>query len=319
MKRFKNILYYSDGKDAHRPALRIAMDLARSNQARLTVLGVIERFHGSHHIHGKVDSSVDLHDLALRDFRTGLEHLTGPMRDGDVPVEVDVRWGTPFLEVIRAVLMHKYDLVMLASDGKGGKQQLLGSTGLRLMRKCPCPVWVVNESHRKFKRILAAVNPDPYDEEHQGVNRQVMELATSLTRIEKSELQIVHVWNVQGEEALRRWHIHLPAETVDRVVAETEEDHRTWLNDLLAKHSFRGIPHKIHMPRGAPCEKIISLAAKNRIDLIVMGTVGRSGIPGFIMGNTAETVLANVRCSVLAVKPDGFVTPVKPDEDSIQI
>jgi nucleotide-binding universal stress UspA family protein len=56
---------------------------------------------------------------------------------------------------------------------------------------------------------------------------------------------------------------------------------------------------------------ITSLTAKKRIDLIVMGTVGRTGIPGFLIGNTAETVLRQVNCSVLAVKPEGFVTPVK--------
>ena len=45
--------------------------------------------------------------------------------------------------------------------------------------------------------------------------------------------------------------------------------------------------------------------------LIIMGTVGRTGIPGFIMGNTAETILNRIDCSVLAIKPDGFVTPVR--------
>jgi len=41
-----------------------------------------------------------------------------------------------------------------------------------------------------------------------------------------------------------------------------------------------------------------------------MGTVGRTGIPGLIMGNTAESILNNIGCSVLAVKPPGFVSPV---------
>ncbi len=43
---------------------------------------------------------------------------------------------------------------------------------------------------------------------------------------------------------------------------------------------------------------------------VVMGAVARTGIPGFIMGNTAETILNQIGCSVLAVKPPGFVTPV---------
>jgi nucleotide-binding universal stress UspA family protein len=51
------------------------------------------------------------------------------------------------------------------------------------------------------------------------------------------------------------------------------------------------------------CEKL-------EIDLIVMGTVGRTGIPGFFIGNTAEEVLQTTTASILAVKPEGFISPV---------
>ena len=42
-----------------------------------------------------------------------------------------------------------------------------------------------------------------------------------------------------------------------------------------------------------------------------MDTVARTGIAGFIVGNTAESILRNVDCSVLTVKPEGFVSPIK--------
>ena len=49
---------------------------------------------------------------------------------------------------------------------------------------------------------------------------------------------------------------------------------------------------------------------ENQIDLIIMGTVGRKGIPGFLMGNTAEAVLNHIDCSILAIKPESFISPV---------
>jgi nucleotide-binding universal stress UspA family protein len=52
------------------------------------------------------------------------------------------------------------------------------------------------------------------------------------------------------------------------------------------------------------------MADKYNVDLIVMGTVARIGIPGLIIGNTAESIFEQVKCSVLAIKPDGFETPV---------
>ena len=69
-------------------------------------------------------------------------------------------------------------------------------------------------------------------------------------------------------------------------------------------------PHRLHMPRGMPQRVIVELVDQHNVDLIVMGTVSRTGIPGLIIGNAAETVLSVVRCGVLTVKPEGFVSPV---------
>ena len=58
-------------------------------------------------------------------------------------------------------------------------------------------------------------------------------------------------------------------------------------------------------------QEIPNLVKRIDADIIVMGTVARTGIPGFFMGNTAETILNQINCSVLAIKPRGFKTPVE--------
>ncbi|MFT5527465.1 MAG: hypothetical protein ACI9HK_005447, partial [Pirellulaceae bacterium] len=60
-----------------------------------------------------------------------------------------------------------------------------------------------------------------------------------------------------------------------------------------------------------PGEEITRLAEELKIELLVMGTVCRSGVAGFFIGNTAERVLDQVNCSILAVKPSKFDTAVK--------
>ena len=67
----------------------------------------------------------------------------------------------------------------------------------------------------------------------------------------------------------------------------------------------------MHLIKGEAGRVIPEVAAKNEADLIVMGTLSRSGVAGFFIGNSAEKIIHNVDCSVLTVKPDGFVTPVK--------
>jgi len=66
--------------------------------------------------------------------------------------------------------------------------------------------------------------------------------------------------------------------------------------------------------KGFAKDRIPEIVKEEKIDLIMMGTVGRTGIPGLLMGNTAETVLNRIDCSVLAVKPEGFITPVRLEE-----
>ena len=69
-----------------------------------------------------------------------------------------------------------------------------------------------------------------------------------------------------------------------------------------------------HLVKGSARKEVPALAKELAVDCIVMGTVARTGVRGFIMGNTAETILEQIDCSVLAVKPEGFLTPVTLDD-----
>jgi nucleotide-binding universal stress UspA family protein len=66
--------------------------------------------------------------------------------------------------------------------------------------------------------------------------------------------------------------------------------------------------------KGDPRKTIPEFTNEIKADLVVMGTVARTGLSGFFMGNTAETILNQLNCSVLAIKPPGFVTPVTLDD-----
>ena len=71
-----------------------------------------------------------------------------------------------------------------------------------------------------------------------------------------------------------------------------------------------------HLSRGDARAVIPELARALHADLVVMGTVARTGISGLLIGNTAESILDQLDCTVLAVKPPGFVSPVTLDEVS---
>jgi universal stress protein E len=313
LKRFKNILFYTDGKMGSRFALGRVVKLANRNQGRLTVLKVVEELPRELSRIAAGMPWENLQSMATQEARERLEPLVAPFRKEGPPMELEVLCGKPFIEIIRAVLRRQHDLVMMTAEGRRGLREVLfGSTSLHLMRKCPCPVWVIKPSRRqRFARILAAVDPDPLDVVRDGVNTKIMELATSLAGLEESELHVVHAWQVCAQRVLRGWQARVPETQLDDWAEQAREAHQRRFDELLGKFNLMELKHRLHLVEGEAGTVIPQLASKERIDLIVMGTVARAGLEGYFIGNTAETVLQRVGCSVLTVKPDGFVSPVK--------
>ena len=261
---------------------------------------------------------IDVEAALLREQKDLFQHLVENTRGGS-EAEVIVTVGDPFLEVIRRVLTHGHDLVMLGElPAEKGETSRLGSDVMHVLRKCPVPVWVMRPSEEARRlRILALVDPDPDDPVRDGLNDLTMELATSLTRREGGELHVGHAWDLAGEHTLRSSpYVQLPGTMVDVMVHEAEAAYRDRLDALAARHHLDRMEASIHLVSGEPRRVLPRLADRLDVGLIVMGTVARTGLSGLIMGNTAETILQSVRCSVLAVKPEGFVTPVKPRRES---
>ncbi len=313
MKRFKNILLYTDGDVDNVGPLEKAIDLAQRNGARLTVTGILQQLPREMQLLLANAQVAEMEKTAVEALNERLETFVASARAKCDNVAIKILYGTPFLEITREVIRNQHDLVMMAADGADDhRERFFGSTSLHLMRKCPCPIWVIKPGqHTTFTRVLAAVDPHPTNEERNGVNAKVMELATSLSRLEGSELHIAHSVDTSAADAWSLWSRALPPDEASRIPVETVMRHRQLLLKLLEKHDLEGIEHEVHLSEGAAGDCIAQLAKEKQIDLIVMGTLARTGVTGFFIGNTAETVLGRVACSVLTVKPDRFASPVK--------
>jgi len=314
MKRFKNILLVCNFDAKQHMAVERAVSLARQNEARLTVFTVIKELPADARMAITIMSTQELLELVINDRREEVDALAADIGQQGVDVSSQVVTGTPFLEIIRQVLRDKHDLVILAAEGKGGlKERLFGSASMHLMRKCPCPVWVVKPSKRaKYKRILAAVDTasDFPDRERESLNPLIMQLASSLARMDGSELHLVQVWSLFAEDYLEA-RAQLGKSGIQKLRKDTKRQYTRKLNSLLAGVDLKGLVVHKYLPRSDNTSRIIvKLAKSKKIDLLLMGTVCRTGLAGFFIGNTAEKVLSEVNCSVLTVKPEGFVTPV---------
>jgi nucleotide-binding universal stress UspA family protein len=322
MERFKNILCVVDAGSPSDPVLDRACDLALNNQAELTVVDVVEGDIARVGVPDGGPITGDLGAVLVNRHRELLEAQIERYRS-KVQIQAKVLLGTPFLEVIREVLRNGHDLVLKQPESWDWLDRLLGSDDMHLLRKCPCPVWIIKpREEQTCQRIMAAVDvdenyPPAERDSRRALNRQVLKIAGSLALSEFAELHIVHAWQAVGEGTMRGAFLHVPDEKVNAYVEQVRRQRETSLNGLveqmvseLGDQAVEYLKPQVQLIKGWARKEIPQLAGRMEADLVVMGTVARTGVPGFIMGNTAEAILSQIQCSVLAIKPPGFVTPV---------
>jgi nucleotide-binding universal stress UspA family protein len=327
MNRFKNILCVLGPVDSSHDVLARAVTLAKNNQATLTVIDVIPHITIGIGMPMGGPTLPNIQEEITNSYTHRLEELIAPYRK-QISITSKVLIGTPFLSIIREVLRQQHDLLIKIPDQQDWLSRFFGSDDMQLLRKCPCPVWLIKpESPKSYHTILAAVDASEIDyspdlETSKSLNQHIIQIASSLAISEFSELHVAHAWNAMGEHAMHYGiFTRTPEAEINDYVETVKQQHRESLNTLLYdvmntqnNEALEYLKPQSHLVKGLARREIPKLAEEIKADLVVMGTVGRIGIPGFIMGNTAETILNNINCSVLAIKPEGFVTPVTLEE-----
>lgn len=319
MKRFSNILLIVDEQTDYSAALKRGVALASNNQARLTVCAVVDKVPSDVKMGVFATRSEEVLDISVTEKRDWLAETIESVAADGVPLDTKVLIGKPFIEIIRQVLRNGHDLIIKCADADSGLTEMLfSSTDMHLMRKCPCPIWIVKPTEdRKYRRILAAVDQDPGEPVKDLLNRQILEMSSSLARAEGGDVHIAHAWDVFGEELLRSHTWDFSEAEFDAMVAKEAATRRRWLDDLVKSYGGSAdnnsadiLDFHLHVIKGNAQHVVPELAHELAVDLVVMGTVARTGIAGLFMGNTAETILTQLDCSVLTIKPPGFISPV---------
>ena len=310
MKRFKNILYILDEVSLSRQgnADKVA-ELARLNNAQVTVIIAeqIKFFDDlSRRLTGRYE---ELRQAVLAHHRERLDNFLNHHRWQDIDVIPDYSESDDFIAIIRKVMSEGFDLVIKEATLEQGIDQL----SMRLVRKCPCPVWVMKYDSSGFRRILAAVDLEEDYPETKALNKKIVELTHSLAQREGGEAHYLHSWRLEYELMLSGPRFKVSPEEIFEMKKELFTERGEKLSELLEVNHITHEERQVHLREGVSSEVIQLAINELDIDVVVMGSVGRSGIPGLLIGNKAEKLLNSINCTVLTVKPDGFKSPVTLD------
>jgi nucleotide-binding universal stress UspA family protein len=303
MLRFSNILVHFDSRNDRHPGLDWAASIARESSARLKIVEKMPDFPWA------TRQFLPDYDELVKNILAGklhrLDEVAEPLRSEGLQVVTQVLRGRTSISMIREVLQDQHDLVVKEAKSEHSRQVgFFGTTATRLLRKCPCPLLIVKpDGLWPCQRVAAAVSAVPEDELHRRLNSRVIQLAAQSAQ----PADVVAAWSVYGESVLKS---HMRPEELQQLQDRTRSHAEQYVEGLLAQLQL-GDCCTGHVLPGEPGEVICRFVHDNQVDLLVMGTVARSGIAGLLTGNTAEQILNRVECSVLAVKPDGFVSPVR--------
>jgi nucleotide-binding universal stress UspA family protein len=143
----------------------------------------------------------------------------------------------------------------------------------------------------RLKRILASTDLSKLS--LAGV-RHAMQIA----RDQGATLVLYHVIDAEGEWFWGRDDLNPAAALVPKQAQRLREFIKENCADLLG-----GLEYQEVVEAGVPYKKIIEKAGKERADLIVLSTHGRTGLGQFMLGSVAQRVVAGTPCPVLSLRP----------------
>ncbi len=304
MARRPQLMVIMDAGLQRSPALLRALSLARRMDAALA----LRSFEYSRSLAQAAKRGFDL-EAYLEGRQRRLEDLAAHLRREGAQVDAKVVWGGPLLEQILFDVLALSPAIVVKDvrPHTDPARAFLNGIDWRLLAECPAPLMLVQPGAASLPlRLVAAVDPlDEHGKPHE-LNDQILDAATSLAAQCGAELDVVNAFEYippAGEWEYVGW---MPDLTL---YGELRQLHAEGLYQLGKQHGVP--PSRMHILDGDAATAISGFARQRRAELVVMGSMYRSGLKRLMLGSTAEGVFDTLGCDVLLLKPRGFAAELQ--------
>lgn len=305
MINYQHILAVVEMERDTQPALSRAQEISDKTGATITAMLVVYDLSYDMTTMLSPDEREAMKDAVTKEHASWLsEHLR---QLGFSHIDIVVQWNNRAFEaVIHHVIDNDIDLVVKATKRHDDLASVIFTpTDWHLLRKCPSPVLLVKEHDwPEGGQIIAAVNVGSEDDEHNLLNDKLTVIANDYAKLLNGNVNLVNSY---------------PSTPLNIAIEVPEFDPDAYNNSVKHHHQAEMAGHakkygittaNTYVKEGLP-EKVIPMVAKDiDAELVIIGTVGRVGLSAALIGNTAEHVIDELDCDVLAVKPDGFASPL---------
>ncbi len=282
MKLLQNILVTTDFSESSEYVLESSISLAKKFESQITLMHVVS----DHHTSSKLDKFID------DSVKSQLDKLASEVEEAGVDLKNSIiEHGVPFEKIIEEVQMNDYNVIMAGSLAKPENESFkLGTTVEKLIRKNPIPIWVVKpEPIKNIEKILCPV--DFSDASHRALNN-----AITLAQSFKAELFIQHIYPPVSLSPM--WmEVDFHEEKMNLEASQDAE-----FREFLEQFDMKDVSYTKVTTEGIDHQEILKLVNENKIDLLLMGTTGKTGLSRILMGSTTTKVTRELPCSFITTK-----------------
>ena len=301
MIAYRQIVLGIDFSPASLAAARAAVRLAIRHGTAVTAVHVIDP-----KLAGALEEG---HHTTYNDV---LNHVSGSVHAflakvdaASAGVLVELHVGHPVFELMEACQRLHADLLALGTRGTEHGPNQIGAVAAKCVRKAPADVLLVRDGKDgPFQHITACVD-------FSEMSAKAVRAARLIAEDDKAALDCLLIYQSALALSLDYGGFAPPLPAgADESVAAWKRDLDDFVQPLL--RTAEGLQWRsLVLERVNIREAIFEHARDTKTDLVVLGTRGKTGLRTLLMGTTAERIVTHAPCSILAVKPEGFVYPLK--------
>jgi len=231
-----------------------------------------------------------------------LELIADQLRRHSIKVTVATEWDYPVYEaIVRRAMRIKADLIVVSRHaGRHTAPWMLRMTDWELVRLSPVPLLLVKNPHAyRHPAVLVAVDPTHAYAKPLQLDKEILRMGRAVSEGLRGTLHAVHAY------------ARMPSTAGVMTPSLFEKMERQQLRAAKARltHTLRSTrvsQARQYLVASDPIGAITQAARKSGSAIVVMGAVSRSGLKRLFIGNTAESILDELSCDILVVKPTKF-------------
>jgi nucleotide-binding universal stress UspA family protein len=283
MGRYRKILVAIDGSESSRNALLQAFRLAVDEKCWITVTSVIPPYAGDLDLTGVQDVRASLarpHEDALREAARFAEQER-------VLIKTVCEEGEPWERIVDLADAENADVIVMGRHGiRRMARALIGSVTARVIGHSQRDVLVVpHEARIGWKKAVVGTDGSKF-------SKVAVDKAISFAQSYGGALAVISVVDVPTE-----LYAEAPAAVEDMI-----RKAREYTAAVRRKAEAAGVPIETFVGESDADAAILNLAKEQAVDVIVVGSHGRTGLRRLLMGSVTERVIGNATCPVLVVR-----------------